>query len=203
MRFGILVSGRGSNMRAILEAISDGTLPAVAALVLSNNPEAPALGVAQEHGVPTHTVDHRDFRKNRAAFEREIDVALRSHSVDLVVLAGFMRLLSADFVRKWPEKIINIHPSLLPDFPGLHAPRQALKAGAETSGCTVHYVDEGMDTGAIIAQAEVPVLANDTEETLAARILGEEHRLLTTTLRQLCEAGAKSTNSGAPGGQRA
>lgn len=189
LRLGILVSGRGSNMRSILSAIEGRALSAEVAVVVSNRPDAPALAYATDRSIPTAVVDHRPFKRDRESFERALDEQLRAHRVDHVVLAGFMRLLSPFFVRRWVGRLVNIHPSLLPSFPGLHAHRQALDAGVRVSGCTVHFVDEGTDTGPIIAQATVPVLTGDTEDTLAARVLEQEHRLLPEALELIATGG--------------
>lgn len=186
MRLGILISGRGSNMRSIVQAIKKRELPATVALVLSNKKTAPGLAWATGQRLPTAFVSHR--KRERADFEADIDVALRVAKVDLVVLAGFMRILSPSFVNRW--RIVNIHPSLLPAFPGLDAQRQALEAGVKVSGCTVHFVDEGTDTGPIIAQTAVPVLDDDTEAKLSARILQAEHALFPAALRRVAEGKA-------------
>ncbi len=182
-------------MRSLLSAIGAGRVDAEASLVVSNRATAPALEYAAELGVPTEVVEHRRFKGDRAAFERALDEILRTHRVELVVLAGFMRVLSSYFVQRWSGRIVNIHPSLLPSFPGLHAHRQALEAGVKVSGCTVHFVDEGTDTGPIIAQATVPVLEGDTEDSLAARVLVEEHRLLPEAIA-LIAAGRISIQEG-------
>ena len=174
---GILVSGRGSNMLSILRSIDRHELNIRVGVVVSNKTDAPALDHATRYNVPTAIVDHRETPKDREAFEKRVDAVLRDHGVELVALAGFMRILSPFFVRQWPHKVINIHPSLLPAFPGLHAQRQALDTGVKLSGCTVHFVDEGTDTGAIIGQVAVQVADHDTEETLSARILAQEHLL--------------------------
>ena len=179
LRVGILVSGRGSNMAAVLSAIEERRLPGVeVAVVVSNNSDAAALDLARARSLPTAVVNHTEFGKDREAFEARLDETLRAHGTELVVLAGFMRLLTPFFVARWRDRLVNIHPSLLPSFPGLHAQRQALAAGVKLAGCTVHFVDEGTDSGPIIAQSAVPVLLGDTEDSLAARILVEEHRLL-------------------------
>ena len=182
-------------MRALLSAIGADRVGAIAAVVVSNRVTAPALEYAAELGVPTAVVEHRRFNGDRAAFERALDETLSAHRVELVVLAGFMRVLSSFFVQRWSGRIVNIHPSLLPSFPGLHAHRQALQAGVKVSGCTVHFVDEGTDTGPIIAQATVPVLEGDTEDSLAARVLVEEHRLLPEAIA-LIAAGRVSIQEG-------
>ncbi|MSP63583.1 MAG: phosphoribosylglycinamide formyltransferase [Myxococcales bacterium] len=187
MRLGLLVSGSGSNLQAILDAAREGRLGgALPTVVISNVPGVRALERARDAGVEALEIDHRAFA-SRPAFDAALQDALRARAVDLVVLAGFMRLLTGDFLAAFPGRVINIHPSLLPAFPGLHAPRQALDYGARIAGCTVHFVDEGTDTGAIIAQASVEVRDDDDEEALAARILAEEHRLYPQVIRQLAE----------------
>jgi phosphoribosylglycinamide formyltransferase-1 len=180
LRLGVLVSGRGSNLQAILDMTAKNSAVSVVAVV-SDRPEAFALKRIEGLGIPGVVVERGVF-SNADAFEAAIREVLEEHRVDLVVLAGFMRVLSPGFVRRFPRRIINIHPALLPSFPGLHAQRQALERGVKISGCTVHFVDETLDGGPIIAQAAVPVLPDDTEETLSARILKEEHRLLPETI---------------------
>jgi len=175
-RVGILISGRGSNMVALVDAMQRGEIPAEPALVFSNRPDAPGLALAAERGVPTVAIDHRGFRPRRA-HEQEVIRVLKEHEVDLVCLAGYMRLLSPVLVGEFRNRIFNIHPSLLPAFPGLHAQKQALEHGAKVSGCTVHLVDEECDHGPIVLQAAVPILDDDDEDTLGARILEEEHRI--------------------------
>lgn len=175
-RLAILISGRGSNMVALADAVDDGKIAnAEIAVVISDQPNAPGLEKAQQRGVDTLVIP-RD-RRTREEHDREIIEALRSRKVDLICLAGYMRILSNNFINAYRDRILNIHPSLLPMFPGLEPQRQALNQGAKLSGCTVHYVDETLDGGPIIAQREVPIHENDTVETLAARILIEEHRL--------------------------
>lgn len=174
-RIGILISGRGSNMSALAEAVTDGRIPdAQIALVISNVETAAGLDKAREHGIPTVVLDHRG--KKREEHDRAMTAELNRAEVDLICLAGYLRLLSPWFIREFPQRILNIHPSLLPAFPGLGAQKQALEYGVRQSGCTVHFVDEELDHGAIIKQAVVPVLPDDTEETLSARILAEEHK---------------------------
>jgi phosphoribosylglycinamide formyltransferase-1 len=173
---GVLISGRGSNLQAILQAIGSGKLSARAGVVVSNVATAPGLEVARSRGVSTAFIDHRDFA-SRADFDRALIERLRDHDVDVVCLAGFMRLLSPVFIRAFPGRILNVHPSLLPAFPGLDAQKQALDHGVKVSGCTVHLVDEELDHGPILLQAAVPVLDDDTVASLAERILREEHRL--------------------------
>ena len=184
VKLGVLVSGSGTNLQAILDATRAGTLDAEVGVVISNQPNVRALERAKAAGVPTRVVSHRDFA-DRAAFDAEIVAALQKAEVHYVVLAGFMRVLTASFLDAFPWRVINIHPALLPAFPGIHAPRQALAYGVKVAGCTVHFVDAGTDTGPIIAQASVPVLDADTEETLSARILEKEHRLLVAVLAAL------------------
>ena len=175
-RVGILISGRGSNMLALLDGMQSGRIPAEPALVLSNRPAAAGLALAEARGVATAVVDQREV-KPRAAHEERVIERLREYRVDLVCLAGYMRLLTPRMIGAFPDRILNVHPSLLPAFPGLHAQRQALEHGAKVSGCTVHLVDEACDHGPIVAQAGVPVLESDTEESLSARILEQEHRI--------------------------
>jgi phosphoribosylglycinamide formyltransferase-1 len=184
-RIGVLVSGRGSNLQALIDAGRRGELGGEIAIVVSNVETAPGLERARRAGIPTAFRDHRG--KTREAFDAEIVEILRAHRVDLVCLAGFMRLLSPVFVRAFPGRIVNIHPALLPAFPGLDAQRQAWEHGAKVSGATVHLVDEGLDSGPIVAQEAVPVLSSDTPETLAERILGVEHRLYPRAVRLLLD----------------
>lgn len=172
---GILLSGRGSNFEAIARNVADEKIPGKIALVISNREQAPGLERARAMGLKTLFISSKG--KDREAYDREVVAALKEAHVDLVCLAGFMRLLSPYFVRAFPRRILNIHPALLPAFPGLDAQKQALDYGVKFTGCTVHIVDEGMDTGPIVCQAIVPVLDDDTEETLSARILSEEHRI--------------------------
>jgi phosphoribosylglycinamide formyltransferase-1 len=176
MRLGVLASGSGSNLQALLDACADGRIPASrVAAVISNVEGARALERARNAGVPALLLPHRAY-PSRDAYDAEVVRLLRQHEVDLVCLAGFMRLIGPALLSAFHNRILNIHPSLLPAFPGMHATRQALAAGVRVSGCTVHIVDEGADTGPIVIQAAVPVLDGDTEETLSARILVQEHR---------------------------
>ena len=175
-RLGVLISGRGSNMQAILEAVSDGRLNAEVAAVISNRSDAPGLERARAAGVETLVLEHRGYA-DRGAFDRALVRALTERRIDLVCLAGFMRLLGAEFLSAFSNRILNIHPSLLPAFPGTDAQRQALEHGVKTSGATVHLVTAELDGGPIVLQAAVPVRDDDTVETLAARILVEEHRI--------------------------
>lgn len=184
-RIGVLVSGRGSNLQALLDAARRGELGGEVAVVVSNVEGALGLERARQAGIPAVFRDHRG--KKREAFDAEIVGILQAHHVDLVCLAGFMRLLSPVFVRAFPGRIVNIHPALLPAFPGLDAQRQAWEHGVKVSGTTVHLVDEGLDSGPIVAQESVPVLSGDTPERLAARILEAEHRLYPRAVRLLLE----------------
>jgi len=174
-RLGILLSGRGSNFLAIADAIAEKRLDAHIALVISNRPDAPGLAAALDRGI--HAISFPSKGLDREIYDRQLIDGLRAHHVDLVCLAGFMRILSGHFIREFPQRILNIHPSLLPAFPGLDAQHQALAHGVKIAGCTVHFVDEGLDSGPIVAQASVPVLDDDTADSLSARILKEEHRL--------------------------
>lgn len=182
---GILISGRGSNMQALIEAAADPGFPARIGVVISNRPEADGLAIARTHGVPALAIDHRGFGRDRAAHERAIDAALRAHGTEYVCLAGYMRLFTPWLVHQWRGRMLNIHPSLLPQFPGLDTHARALRAGAKTHGCTVHLVTDTMDEGPILAQTELDVLPGDTAQTLAARVLAQEHRLYPQALRML------------------
>ena len=182
----MLASGRGTNLQAILDACDRGELPARVVLVLSDRASAMALERARAAGVVAEHVSPKAF-PDRESFDREISRRLEAAGVELVCLAGFMRLLSPWFVQRWRHRVMNIHPSLLPAFPGKEAQRQAVEYGVRISGCTVHFVDEGMDSGPIILQAAVPVEPDDTPETLAARILPHEHRLYVEAIRLFCE----------------
>ncbi|WP_270938041.1 phosphoribosylglycinamide formyltransferase [Falsiroseomonas oryzae] len=184
-RTAILISGRGSNMAALLAAAADPAYPAEIALVLSNREDAAGLELARSHGIPTAVVESRVFGRDRAAFERAMEAELHGHGVRLVALAGFMRVLTEGFVARWQDRLVNIHPSLLPAFPGLDTHARALAAGVRLHGCTVHLVRPGVDDGPILAQAAVPVLPDDTEATLAARVLAQEHRLYPAALAWL------------------
>jgi phosphoribosylglycinamide formyltransferase-1 len=187
MKVGVLASGSGSNLQALLDAGARGDLgPARVVAVAVNVADCGAFRRAQIAGVPAFVIDHRSFA-TRAEFDRALAAWLQASDVELVVLAGFMRILGADFVRTFSQRILNIHPALLPAFPGLHAQRQALEHGVKFSGCTVHFVDDGTDSGPIIAQTVVPVLEGDDEQRLAQRILFEEHRLLPAVVRALAD----------------
>lgn len=186
-RVAVLISGRGSNMAALIEAAKGDDYPAVIALVVSNRPEALGLEHARAQGIPTAVIDHRPFGEDREAFERAVDAQLQQHRIDLVCLAGFMRLLTSGFVKSWSGRLLNIHPALLPEFKGLDTHRRALAAGVKRHGATVHFVVPEMDAGPIIAQEAIPVLAGDTEETLARRVLAIEHSLYPRALRLVAE----------------
>ena len=180
-RLGILLSGRGSNFEAIADNVADGSVDAEIAIVIANRPEARGLQAAHQRGLPAVCIPSKGLDRN--IYDGMLAAELKKHAVDLVCLAGFMRLLSAGFVREFPRRILNIHPSLLPSFAGLDAQYQALEHGAKITGCTVHFVDEYLDAGPIVAQAAVPVQDDDTVETLSARILREEHRIYTEAIR--------------------
>ncbi len=187
MNIGVLVSGRGSNLQSIIDNIKNGYLDKIKIqVVISNNPNAFALKRAQKENIPTKIILPKNFN-SREEYDIEIVKVLKKYNVDYVVLAGYMRILSPPFIKAFPNKIINIHPALLPSFPGLHAQRQALKYGVKFSGCTVHFVDEDVDTGPIIFQSVVPVFPDDDEETLSRRILKQEHYLLPKALKYLSE----------------
>lgn len=178
----VLVSGGGTNLQAIIDACDRGEVPCRVALVISNKEDAYGLVRAKKHGIPTEIVRHRDF-PTRETFDARLVEVIRGSEAELVCLAGFMRILTPVFVRAFPNRILNIHPALLPSFPGTHAQKQALEYGVRFSGCTVHILDEGVDTGPIVVQAVVPVFDDDTEESLGARILSQEHRIYPMAIR--------------------
>ncbi|HEX6177920.1 MAG TPA: phosphoribosylglycinamide formyltransferase [Thermoanaerobaculia bacterium] len=186
MRLAVLLSGRGSNFAAIHDAIRRGELDAKIVAVVSNRPDAPGIARAREWGYTAHVIDHKSFA-NRAAHEDAVRLALDQATPDFIVMAGYMRLLSPSFVATYLNRIVNIHPSLLPAFPGVDAQAQAIAHGVKVSGCTVHFVDEGLDAGPIIVQRAVPVLDDDTPDTLSARILEQEHEAYVEALRLLAE----------------
>lgn len=186
-RVAVLISGRGSNMTALIEAAKADDYPAAIVLVVSNRPDAAGLQRARTEGIATAVVDHRPFGDDRDAFERALDAELHRHRIDLICLAGFMRLFTKSFVERWSGRMLNIHPALLPQFKGLHTHRRALEAGVKEHGATVHFVVPEMDAGPIVAQQAAPVLAGDTEESLAARVLAAEHRLYPRALRLVAE----------------
>jgi phosphoribosylglycinamide formyltransferase 1 len=186
-RVAVLISGRGSNMVALIEAAKAKDYPAEIVLVVSNLPDASGLDRAHEDSIATAVVDHRKFGKDREAFEHALDEELKAHHIELVCLAGFMRLLTPWFVTRWSGRLLNIHPALLPQFKGLHTHRRAIEAGAERHGATVHFVVPEMDAGPIIVQDSVPVLKSDTEDTLATRVLAVEHRIYPQALCLVAE----------------
>ena len=192
-RTAILISGRGSNMQSLVAAMREPGFPATPAVVVSNRPEALGLSWAAEQGVPTVAIDHRQYA-NRMAFEARLHQTLLDHGTELVCLAGFMRLLTGGFVDRWRDRLMNIHPSLLPAFPGLDTHQRALDSGALIVGCTVHFVRTEMDSGPIIAQAAVGVLPNDNAETLAARVLEAEHRIYPLALRLVASGAVRVEN---------
>jgi phosphoribosylglycinamide formyltransferase-1 len=198
LTLGVLVSGGGSNLQAILDAIDQGALDARVATVISNKSEAYALERAREARVPAMVIDHNAYA-TREAFDGALVDALRALSVECVVLAGFMRIVTPVLLDAFPDRVVNIHPALLPAFPGVNGPKQALAYGVRVAGCTVHFVDGGMDTGPILTQAAVPVVADDTEESLAARILGTEHVLLPRALQWIAEGRVRVVRDGKPG----
>ena len=187
VRLAILISGRGTNMEAILDACKAAAYPASPALVISNRPEAEGLRTAASRHIQTKAIDHKPFGKNREAFERAIDAALVESNIELIALAGFMRILTPWFVKRWAGRLINIHPSLLPKYPGLNTHKRAIAAGDQWHGCSVHWVIEGVDEGQVIAQASVPILPDDTPDTLRARVLPQEHKLYPHALKLACE----------------
>jgi phosphoribosylglycinamide formyltransferase-1 len=192
-RVAVLISGRGSNMTALIEAAKAKDYPAEIALVVSNRPDAQGLATARAAGVATSVIDHTAFGEDREAFERALDAELHANRIDLVCLAGFMRLLTPWLVTRWQGRMLNIHPALLPEFKGLHTHRRALEAGAKRHGATVHFVVPDMDAGPIVAQDSVAVREGDTEETLAARVLEVEHRIYPRALRAVAEGRTKSS----------
>ena len=186
LKVGVLISGRGSNLLALMAACAEADYPAEIVLVISNRPAAAGLEHARAAGLPVATIDHEAF-DDRESFDAALTAALEAAGVELVCLAGFMRLLTEGFVGHWRDRMINIHPALLPSFPGLDTHERALEAGVKLHGCTVHYVRHEMDTGPIVGQAAVPVLADDDADDLAARVLEAEHRLYPACLRLVAE----------------
>ncbi len=193
IKLAILASGSGTNLQSIIDQCQQGLLDVEIGMVISNNPDAGALERAERAGINTICINHREY-SSREKFDRAVVVALRKVGAELVALAGFMRIISAVFLQAFPQRIINIHPALLPAFPGLHVQRQALEYGAKFSGCTVHLVDGGVDTGPIIAQAVVPIFTDDSEETLAARILEQEHKIYPQVIQWFAEDRVKIVN---------
>jgi phosphoribosylglycinamide formyltransferase-1 len=186
-RLGILLSGRGSNFMAIADNVAAGRIPAEIAIVISNRPNAPGLAEAERRGLPTRMIPSKGLEREQ--YDRQVVEVLQEKQVDLVCLAGFMRLLSPYFVSAFPNRILNIHPSLLPAFPGLDAQRQALEYGVKLTGCTVHFVDENLDAGPVVIQSAVSVVDDDTPETLSARILKEEHRIYSEAINIVLSGG--------------
>jgi len=193
-RVAVLISGRGSNMAALIEAAKEKSYPAEIVLVISNRPDAGGLDVARAAGIATDIVDHTVFGKDRAGFERALQALLEKSRIEIVCLAGFMRLLTPWFVNQWPGRLLNIHPALLPAFKGLDTHNRALAAGAKLHGATVHFVVPEMDSGPIIAQGAVEVRGNDSEETLARRVLAVEHRIYPLALRLVAEGRVRIEN---------
>ena len=200
VRTAILISGRGSNMVALIEAAQAADFPAEIVLVAANLPEAGGLERARQAGIATESVDHRPFGKDREAFERKLDEVLRVNQIELVALAGFMRVLTPWFVTRWQGRLVNIHPSLLPDFRGTHTHARALEAGVSEHGCTVHFVVPELDAGPTILQAKVPVLPGDDEASLSARVLEQEHVLYPQALALVASGAAKLEDGVALGG---
>jgi len=194
IRIGVLISGSGSNLQTLIDNCEVGFIPGQIAMVISNNPDAYGITRAQEKGIAVKTINHRDH-PDRDSFDLEVGNALEEAKVDLVCLAGFMRILTSSFVKRFQGRLINIHPSLLPAFPGLHVQQQAIDAGVRFSGATVHFVDEEVDTGPIIVQAVVPILPDDTAKQLAARILVQEHRIYPLSVRLFARGQLKLKNS--------
>lgn len=190
LKIGVLVSGNGTNLQSIIDRCADGTISGQIRCVISNNPNAYALHRAQKHDIATVCLKHTDF-SGRSAYDEELVKVLRSYGIELVVLAGFMRIITPGFIEAFPDAIMNIHPALLPAFPGLHAQRQAVDYAVKVTGCTVHFVDSGTDTGPIIMQATVPVDVDDTEETVSARIQAEEHRIFPAAIQLFAEGRLK------------
>jgi len=186
LTIGVLASGSGTNFQSIIDAVEGGDLDATIAVLISNNPQSYAIERAKKHSIAVEILDHRNF-SSRGHFDQRMVDLLRDYGVELVVMAGFMRILSPLFLRAFPHRIMNIHPALLPSFPGLNAQKQAFDYGVKFSGCTVHFADEGVDTGPIIIQAVVPVLDDDTEESLQKRILQEEHRIYPRAIKLYAE----------------
>lgn len=184
-RVGVLASGRGTDFQSLVDAVERGELDVRLAVLICNHEDAPVIERAKRHGIPWRFIDHRG--RSREAFETDVAAALKEHQVDLVVFAGFMRIVTSHLIRQFPDRIINIHPSLLPSFPGTHAQREAVEHGVRVSGCTVHLVDESVDAGPIVFQRAVPVYPEDTPEALAARILEVEHEVLPFVVRMFAE----------------
>lgn len=191
IRIGVLVSGRGSNLQAVIDNIGNGSLSAEIAVVISDQADAFALERARKHGIRAKHISAKGYKGKREEYDGLLVRELREQNVDLVILAGFMRIITKTLVQAFPYRIMNIHPALLPSFPGLHVQQAAIEHGVKFSGCTVHFVDEGMDTGPIIIQAVVPVLDNDSSDTLAARILKQEHKIFSRAIQLFAEGKLK------------
>lgn len=186
INIGVLASGRGTNLQAIIEAVEEGRIEGEISIAVSDNPDAYALKRAKEHNIETQYIDFRSF-KNKEDYDKKVVECLKEKKIDLVVLAGYMRILSPFFINAYKNKVMNIHPALLPSFPGLHAQKQAVEHGVKVSGCSVHFVDEGLDSGPIILQKAVEVKDNDTEESLTERILKEEHQIYPRAIQLFSE----------------
>jgi phosphoribosylglycinamide formyltransferase-1 len=193
-RVAVLISGRGSNMGALIEAAKQRDYPAEIVLAVSNRPDAAGIAAARSAGIATTVINHTDYGKDRRAFEEALQAALEGSSIEIVCLAGFMRLFTPWFIGKWQGRMLNIHPALLPAFPGLHTHEQALAAGAKVHGATVHLVTDDMDAGPIVCQAAVPVLEGDSAETLGARVLTVEHKIYPLALKWLAEGKLRVTD---------
>lgn len=187
VKIGVLVSGRGSNLQAIIDNIEKGQLAAELAVVISDQADAYALDRARKHNIPAVHASAKGYKGKRNEYDALLVKELQKHGVELVCLAGFMRIITPTLIKAYPDRIMNIHPALLPSFPGLHVQKAAIEHGVKFSGCTVHFVDEGMDTGPIIIQAVVPVLDNDTEDSLSERILKQEHKIYSRAIQLFAE----------------
>lgn len=192
LKLAIFISGRGSNMRSIMRACEYPDFPAEISVVLSNRPNSEGLDLANQAGIPTEVVDHKQY-DTREAFEDEIQERLQNYDVDMIVLAGFMRILTASFVEQWPDQIINIHPSLLPDYKGLNTHERAISDGQKEAGCTVHFVIPDLDSGPIIAQRRVPIKNGDTPDSLAARVLEQEHEIYPEAIKLIAQQKTKTS----------
>ena len=191
VKLGVLVSGRGSNLQAIIDNIEEGLLPAEITVVISDQPDAYSLERARKHNIPAVHISAKGYKGKREEYDALLVKELQQHHVDLVCLAGFMRIITPTLIKAFPNRILNIHPALLPAFPGLHVQKAALEHGVKFSGCTVHFVDEGMDTGPIIIQSVVPILDNDTEDSLSERILRQEHKIYSRAIQLYAEGSLK------------
>jgi len=191
VKIGVLVSGRGSNLQAIIDNIEEGLLPAEIAVVISDQPDAYSLERARKHNIPAVHISAKGYKGKREEYDALLVKELQQHHVDLVCLAGFMRIITPTLIKAFPSRILNIHPALLPAFPGLHVQKAAIEHGVKFSGCTVHFVDEGMDTGPIIIQAVVPILDNDTEDSLSERILRQAHKIYSRAIQLYAEGRLK------------